>query len=80
MRALAIALMTLALALPAAAANDVAKAPQAASAVKSIIVDLNRASLDELKALIKGATRRINGGYNGLDNRINYYMKAKLVL
>jgi len=51
MRALAIALMTLALALPATAANDVAKAPQAASAAKSTVVDINRASLDELKAL-----------------------------
>ena len=51
MRAFAIALMTLALALPAAAANDVTKVPQAASAAKSTIVDLNRASLDELKAL-----------------------------
>ena len=51
MRALAIALMTLALALPAAAANDVAKAPQAASAAKSTVIDINRASLDELKAL-----------------------------
>lgn len=51
MRVLAIALMTLGLALPAAAVSDVAKAPQAASAAKSTIVDLNRASLDELKAL-----------------------------
>lgn len=51
MRAHAIALMTLALALPAAAANDVAKAPQAASAAWTTVVDLNRASLDELKAL-----------------------------
>lgn len=51
MRALAIALTTLALALPAAAANDVAKAPQAASAAKTGMVDINRASLDELKAL-----------------------------
>ena len=51
MRALAIALMILALAHPAAAANDVAKPSQAASAAKTTVVDLNRASLDELKAL-----------------------------
>jgi DNA uptake protein ComE-like DNA-binding protein len=43
--------MTLALALPVAAANDVAKAPQAASSATTAVVDINRASLDELKAL-----------------------------
>lgn len=51
MRALAVALMTLALALPVAAANDVAKASQAASSATTAVVDINRASLDELKAL-----------------------------
>lgn len=50
MRLLAAALMAMTLALPALAA-DPAKAPQAASAAKTAVVDINRASLDELKAL-----------------------------
>ena len=28
----------------------------------------------------KGATKKINGGYNGLANRIQYYERAKKVL
>jgi predicted chitinase len=29
---------------------------------------------------IRGMTKRINGGYNGLDDRVQKYEKAKQVL
>lgn len=50
MRLIAAALMALTLALPAVAATP-AKAPQAASMANTAVVDINRASLDELRAL-----------------------------
>ncbi len=29
---------------------------------------------------VRGATKRINGGYNGLDDRVSYYRKAESIL
>lgn len=53
MRLLAAALLSLTLAMPALAANEAAKIPAQAQAetAKAGMVDINRASLDELKAL-----------------------------
>lgn len=51
MRILAVALLSLTLALPAAATAEASKAPAQADAIKTTTVDINRASLDELKAL-----------------------------
>lgn len=51
MRILAAALLALTLALPVAAAPDAPKEPKAASAAAMAPVDINRASLDDLKTL-----------------------------
>lgn len=51
MRIVAAALLSLTLAFAAAAAPEATKAQAQAGAVKTATVDINRASLDELKAL-----------------------------
>lgn len=51
-------------------------------AVKSALWFWNKNSLNTYADVedIRGMTKRINGGYNGLDERIAYYEKAKNVL
>jgi putative chitinase len=59
---------------------DYLKSPE--GAVKSALWFWNRNSLNTYADVedIRGMTKRINGGYNGLDERIAYYKKAKSVL
>jgi putative chitinase len=51
-------------------------------AVKSALWYWNKNSLNTYADVedIRGMTKRINGGYNGLDERIAYYEKAKKAL
>jgi predicted chitinase len=66
--------------LPLVANPEMAETPEVAFRVAGAFWKTH--GLNELadKQMFKTITKRINGGYNGLDDRVKYYGRAKKVL